>query len=171
MLLLITALIGAIGFAWNGRSMFAGQRSVEREVLGAIDAFLEAMRVRDTAAMRAGFIEGARFTGIRTRADSTPRLQILTVDDFVGFVARDARAQWIERIWNPEIRVSGTLATVWAEYDFHFGTTPSHCGVDSIQLLKVDGTWKVASIADTYVTAGCAPRAPPPARSDARSLQ
>jgi hypothetical protein len=57
--------------------------------------------------------------------------------------------------------VRGTLATVWAEYDFHFGTTFSHCGVDAVQLLRTAAGWKIVSIADTYETEGCARRTPP----------
>ena len=75
------------------------------------------------------------------------------------------------RSWRPDQRArldrarvvargsrSRTLATVWAEYDFHFGQTPSHCGVDAVQLLKTPAGWKIVSIADTYEPTGC-PRA------------
>ena len=80
----------------------------------------------------------------------------------LGRVGRDARARWTERAWAPEVRVSGTLATVWAEYDFHFGTQFSHCGVDAVQLLKLpERGWTIVSIADTYVAAGCPLREPP----------
>ena len=67
----------------------------------------------------------------------------------------------IERAWNPEVRVEGTLATVWAEYDFHFVSTFSHCGVDAVQLLRTGSGWKIVSIADTYQREGCVRREPP----------
>ena len=57
--------------------------------------------------------------------------------------------------------MSGTLATVWADYDFHFGKTFSHCGVDAVQLLKTAEGWKIVSIADTFVREGCEQHAAP----------
>ena len=34
---------------------------------------------------------------------------LLSVDQFVQFVATDTRDRWVERLWDPEILVSGTL--------------------------------------------------------------
>ena len=80
---------------------------------------------------------------------------------FVTVNASDER-EWIERPFNPEVRVRGTLATVWAEYDFHFASTPSHCGVDALQLIETSAGWRIVSIADTFETTGC-PTRPAPA--------
>jgi putative lumazine-binding protein len=134
----------------------------EREVLATVQRLFDAMRTRDTATMRSLFVRDARLFGMRTRQTGEVVLQSLTADQFAAFVARDTRAPWIERPWNPEIRVRGSLATVWAEYDFHFGTQFSHCGVDAVQLLKVpERGWQIVSIADTFEREGC-PRRPPP---------
>src|SRR5215217_717598 len=99
--------------------------------------------------------------GMRTRPNGEPVVQVLPWDRFGAFMVSDQRTPWIERAWSPEVRIRGTLATVWAEYDFHFGQTPSHCGVDAVQLLKTPAGWKIVSIADTYETTGCPPREPP----------
>ena len=88
-------------------------------------------------------------------------MQRITAAEFAAFVARDKRAAWTERAFNPQVRVSGTLATVWAEYDFHFGQAFSHCGVDAVQLLKTAQGWRIMSIADTFVREGCEQRSPP----------
>ncbi len=133
----------------------------ERAVLAVVQRFFDAMRVRDTAGVRAVFEPGARLVGVRTRASGEQYVQSLSVSDFVGFIGRDARATWTERAWNPEVRIEGTLATVWAEYDFHFGSTFSHCGVDAVQLLRTGSEWKIVSIADTYQKEGCTRRDPP----------
>jgi hypothetical protein len=134
----------------------------ERAVLAVVQRFFDTMRVRDTAGMRRLFDPGARLVGVRTRPSGEAVMQVLTVSDFVAFVGRDARARWTERAWDPEVRVSGTLATVWAEYDFHFGTQFSHCGVDAVQLLKLpERGWVIVSIADTYVKDGCPVREAP----------
>ncbi len=111
--------------------------------------------------MRGLMDPGARLVGMRPTRDGGTRLQVISVTDWLTFVARDTRGPWIERAWAPEVRIDGTLATVWAAYDFHFGAVPSHCGTDAIQLLKTGDGWRIVSLADTYRTSGCPTREPP----------
>jgi ketosteroid isomerase-like protein len=138
------------------------QSTDERAIVATVHKLFDAMRTRDTAAMRALFAPNARLFGMRTRQNGEVVLQSLTADEFASFVARDTRAPWIERAFNPVVHVRGTLATVWAEYDFHFGTQPSHCGVDAVQLLKTpERGWQIVSIADTFEQQGCPTRPAP----------
>jgi len=81
--------------------------------------------------------------------------------DFADLLASSKNA-WLERIWNPTVLVHGPIAVVWAEYDFHLSGTLSHCGVDSISLLKTSAGWKISSISDTRETSGCASPLGPP---------
>ena len=134
----------------------------ERAVLAVVDRLFAAMRTKDSAAMRQLFEPGARLVGMRTRPNGETILQAQSWERFAAFNATDKR-EWIERPFNPEVRVRGTLATVWAEYDFHFGSTPSHCGVDAVQLIKTSAGWRIVSIADTYETTGCPSRPAPSA--------
>ena len=134
----------------------------ERAVLAVVDRLFVAMRAKDSAEMRRLFEPGARLVGLRTRPSGETVIQSLTWERFAAFAAGDSR-EWIERAFSPEVRVRGTLATVWADYDFHFGSTPSHCGVDAVQLLKTPAGWRIVSIADTYETTGCPTRAAPSA--------
>ena len=62
------------------------------------------------------------------------------------------------------VQIEGTLAQIWASYDFHFGQTFSHCGVDAVQLLKTAEGWKIMSLADTFVREGCEHHPPPAAK-------
>ena len=132
-----------------------------RAVLAVVQRLFDAMRSKDTAAFRDVFEPNAKLVGMRTGPNGEQVVQVLPWDRFGAFMASDTRAPWIERAWSPEVRIRGTLATVWAEYDFHFGQMPSHCGVDAVQLLKTPGGWKIVSIADTYEPTGCPTREPP----------
>jgi hypothetical protein len=133
----------------------------EGRVLDVVHGFFAAMRRKDTATVRTLFEPNARLTGIRRNTDGSARLQALTWAQFAQAIVSDTRPEWIERAFRPQVRIRGTLADVWTEYDFHFGQTLSHCGVDSLQLLKIAGDWKIVSISDTYETAGCPSRGPP----------
>ena len=135
------------------------QSNDERDAVAVVQKLFDAMRTRDTATMRSLFVPNARLFGVRARQNGEVVLQSISADEFATFLARDARGPWIERAYNPEVRVRGTLATVWAEYDFHFGTQFSHCGVDAVQLLKVpDRGWQIVSLADTFEREGCPAR-------------
>jgi hypothetical protein len=41
--------------------------------------------------------------------------------------------------------IRGPIAVVWGEYEFWIDGKFSHCGVDSADLVKVDGDWKIAN--------------------------
>ncbi len=82
-------------------------------------------------------------------------------EEFIDLLA-STKNVWLERIWNPTVLVHGPIAVVWAEYDFHLNGNLSHCGVDSISLLKTSAGWKISSISDTNETSGCASPLGPP---------
>jgi hypothetical protein len=68
----------------------------------------------------------------------------------------------MERIWAPEVRIDGNMATLWAPYDFHLGRRLSHCGMDAFQFVREGGAWKLIAVTFTARTEGCEP----PARWD-----
>ncbi len=156
----LTPLLLALALALP--APLAAQRSVEETaVLATVQNLFRGMRTRDTALIRSVFEPGARLTGMRTRPDGTEALQIIGVEQFVQFVAKDPRPEWTERAFDPKVEIEGSLAQVWAAYDFHFGQTFSHCGVDAVQLLKHRGQWLIVSIADTFQRTGCPDRGKP----------
>ncbi|HEX4167725.1 MAG TPA: hypothetical protein VHZ55_19855 [Bryobacteraceae bacterium] len=67
------------------------------------------------------------------------------------------KGKWDERIWDPKVLRHGSIAVVWAPYNFHLNGKFSHCGIDSFSLLLTNGEWKIASISDTREKAGCSP--------------
>ena len=119
-----------------------------------VDSLFIAMATKDTALLSRQFDPGGRLVGVRTR-DTTEYAQALTPEQFGRFIVNDKRDRWTERAHNPEVRIEGTLATIWAPYDFHFGEQFSHCGVDAVQLLRVQGRWRIVNLADTFQRTGC----------------
>lgn len=64
--------------------------------------------------------------------------------------AMEAGGDYVERGFDPEVRIQGHLATVWLPYDFYTDDQLSHCGVDAFILLRTDEGWRIASIAWTF---------------------
>ena len=73
----------------------------------------------------------------------------------------DTRGEWLERIFDPEVRIDGTLASVWAPYDFHLNKQFSHCGVDAFHLLKLQDGWRIVALSDSFQREGCPARPAP----------
>jgi hypothetical protein len=124
-------------------------------VLATLQKVFTAMRTRDTALLRQAFDTSARLAGVSTR--SGPAMVRLTAPAAFGaaVVSAPAGDVWNERIWDPEVRIDGDVAQVWAYYTFHRNNTFSHCGVDAFMLLKVGAEWKITQLADSRRTTGC----------------
>jgi hypothetical protein len=147
LLLAATLLVPATGRA---------QSTAQDSAYAVVTRLFDAMRTRDTAAMRASFVPNASMQSLRP--DS---VRFETIDGWIASVGR-APADLVldERLANPVIRVDGNLAIVWVDYWFFAGERFSHCGVDAVGLHRSRLGWAIFSIVDTRRTAGCAP--PPP---------
>ena len=135
-----------------------GQTAVtpeERAVLAVVDTLLEAMSRRDVALSRRMLVPGASLHAIRDGNELGPA-RSQSDSAYLGSLASDTSALR-ERIWNPTTVITGTLAQLWAPYDFHVNRQFSHCGVDSFNLLKTASGWQVASVAYTVKRQGCEP--------------
>jgi hypothetical protein len=117
-------------------------------ILATVTGLFDAMRARDTAALRAVFDSGARLVSSGTTRDGAPVLRTTSVDGFVRAIGALTVVP-DERIEEPEVRQDGGLATVWARYVFYTGTEFSHCGVDAFQLARTPLGWRVVALADT----------------------
>ena len=122
-------------------------------VLAVIQRLWDAMKARDTAMARSVFDSSAMLSRVVNR-NGEARVQLTPVSDFIAALAR-ATEPWNERMFAPEVRIDGPLASVWTEYDFHLGDRFSHCGVDAFQLLKTSAGWKIVALSDTARREGC----------------
>jgi len=120
------------------------QSAEEQAVLAPIHAMFDGMSKLDTAAIKAPTLPGGTMVLMR---DGKP-VQ-MTFEAFAERVGKPGKAQIEERIHNPLVRIDNDLAVVWAPFDFLMDGKVDHCGTDLINLVRVDGKWIIASIADT----------------------
>jgi hypothetical protein len=140
----------APSFAQNHAAHSA--HAVHDSIMMPIKAMFDGMRTRDTALMRSAFAPGAMLA-------QPPRpgqpLKFETVDGFIAsVVGAPAGTTLDEKLFDPEIRVDGPLASVWTFYTFTAGEY-SHCGVDAFHLMRTAGGWKITTVADTRRRTGC----------------
>ena len=137
------------------------QTAAERdEVLQPIVQLFDGMRKRDSAMVRAAFAPQARLGGAQER-NGQVSIHFITPDDFARVVGSQPAPPWDERIYDPEVRIDGRLATVWVKYDFLAGDKWSHCGIDAFQLARLPEGWRITQLGDTRQTTGCTTPAAP----------
>ncbi len=114
----------------------------------------DAMRARDTAAMRSAFVSNASMQSLHPERG----VSFNSIEGWISGVSRaPAGVVLDERLANPVVKVDGDLASVWVDYWFFLGDRLSHCGVDAVLLHRQNGQWKIFSIVDTRRSTGCAP--------------
>ena len=120
------------------------QSAEEQAVLAPIHAMFDGMSKRDAVAIKAPTLRGGNMVLMR---DGKPAQ--MTFEAFAERVGKPGPTQIEERIHNPLIRIDNDLAMVWAPFDFLVDGKVDHCGTDLFNLVRVDGRWMIASVADT----------------------
>jgi hypothetical protein len=121
-----------------------GGSAEDQAVLAPVQAMFDGMSKRDPAAIKAPTLEGGTMVLMR---DGKP--QQLTLQTFAEHVGQPSQTKIEERIHDPLIRVDNDVAVVWAPFDFFVNGKLDHCGTDLFNLVRIDGKWLIASVADT----------------------
>ena len=116
----------------------------QQAVLAPITQMFEGMSKRDAAMIKKPVLAGGTMVLMR---DGKP-IQ-MTFEDFATRVAKPGTTKIEERIHDPLVRIDHDLAVVWAPFEFLVDGKVDHCGTDLFNLVRVDGKWIIASVADT----------------------
>ncbi len=148
-------------FLFQAGNVSAG--SSEREaILAVMDNAFAAVRSSRPDDWRAIQLPEGTTLSFRPHPDDRPEkleMRISNNEVFIADLEPDGH-EYIER-WTeaPTVLILGPIAVVWGEYDFWIDGVFSHCGVDSADLVNIDGEWKVANFMWTVEKNGC-PTAP-----------
>ncbi|MBO0910871.1 MAG: nuclear transport factor 2 family protein [Acidobacteria bacterium] len=122
-----------------------GARTAEQhEVLVPVMALFDGMSKRDAEAIGKPLLPGG--TMVLMREGKPVRV---TFDDFRARAGRPGPTHIEERIHDPLVRIDHDLAVVWARFEYLVDGRVDHCGTDLFNLVRVDGKWLIASVADT----------------------
>ena len=83
-----------------------------------------------------------RFYAMDERDGKRPMRTFTNAEYLKGLHGRKQSVR--EQMWNPEVRVRGSIASVWTPYDFWRDGSISHCGIDAFDLIRIDGQWRIA---------------------------
>lgn len=138
----VVLLAGATGAGFLITKLLAA--TPEQEVLAPITAMFDAMAKHDVVAFKKPLLSGGAMVLMR---DGKPTQ--LTFDAFADLISKPGKAPIEERIHDPLVRIDNDLAMVWAPFEFLVDGKVDHCGTDLFNMVRTDGKWLVAGIADT----------------------
>ena len=136
-------------------SQLALAQSAEDSVKMVINQMFAGMKNADAALVKSTFSDSVIFQSIATAKDGTVKVVSEDPVAFLDFIGKQARGAADERIVFETVKIDGDLAIAWTPYTFYYNGKFSHCGVDSFQLVRVNGRWKIQYIIDTRRRQGC----------------
>lgn len=136
----------------------SGCQAQDNEIVAikqTINNLFEGMRKSDTSLLRSAFAENAIMQSVNKNHDGNVTIQSESLDSFVYFISKPHSLIYDERITFDMIKVDNDLAIAWTPYKFYLGDKFSHCGVDSYQLVKIKGVWRIQYLIDTRRKENC----------------
>lgn len=126
-------------------------QAVEDSVKTVINKFFQAMKNSDGASLKECFADSA----ILQTITASGRIRNESVSAFVAQIEKLPKNAADERIQFDVIKTDAALALAWTPYQFYYNEAFSHCGVNSFQLVRIKGAWKIQYLIDTRRKAPC----------------
>lgn len=119
------------------------------QVQQTIKNLFDGMRNADSLLVSNTFSDDAQMFTLYKDEGGKVHRKMGNLKSFLQMIGTQTKGALDERIHSWKIHTDGFLASVWTEYSFYFNGKKSHCGVNSFQLTKESGKWKVFYIVDT----------------------
>ncbi|OZV70148.1 nuclear transport factor 2 family protein [Winogradskyella aurantia] len=138
-------------FSLNGTA-----QSEKDAVKETIITFFEAFHKQDTVALKRMAKGNITMQSISLDENNTSMLSEMKFYDFTKSIASIPKDRTFEeKLLGFDIKVDGSMASVWTPYEFWYNGKFSHCGVNSFQLIKENETWKIIYLVDTRRVEQC----------------
>jgi hypothetical protein len=135
-------------------SLFA--QTAEDSIKQVVNQMFVAMKSSDVVLLKASFTDSALLQTIATdRKTGKMNIRNDDINTFAQMVGKLPKDSADERITFDVIKIDGDLASVWTPYQFYFNGRFSHCGVNSFQVVRLNGIWKIHYIIDTRRKGNC----------------
>ena len=133
----------------------AKAQSAEDSVKNTITQMFAAMKSADASGLRKVFADSALLQSISVTKEGKTVVRNEPVSEFIDYVGKQQAGSADERISFDVVKTDGPLAFAWTPYKFYFNGELHHCGINSFQLVRLNGEWKVQYIIDTRRRDGC----------------
>lgn len=127
----------------------------EDSVKAVINRLFDGMRNTNAASLKNVFADSAILQTTKRNTDGGYYVQNDDVKKFIESISKAKKDSLDERIIFESVKIDGPLASVWTPYKFYYAGKLSHCGVNSFQLVRIAGFWKIQYLVDTRRKQGC----------------
>ncbi|MFN8251277.1 MAG: nuclear transport factor 2 family protein [Ferruginibacter sp.] len=138
-----------------GCFQIANAQTAEDSVKATVNKLFEGMKASDAQMIQEVFGDSAVLQTITRNKEGKTVVLNEEVKAFAASVAKLAKGDADERIQFDVVKTDGPLAIVWTPYRFFYKGNFSHCGVNSFQLVRFNGVWKIQYLIDTRRKSGC----------------
>lgn len=126
-----------------------GTNAQEDDIKKSIRVFFEGLHTADTVKIKSVCAESIRLQSV-SDGPAGPKLISESISAFCRSIASIPPGVKIEeKIISYNIQADGAMAHAWTPYEFYVNGKLSHSGVNSFQLFRDGGTWKIIYIIDT----------------------
>ena len=133
----------------------AHSQTSEDSVKAVINKMFTGMKNADPALLKSTFADSMVLQTLSRNKEG----KLIVVNEepsgFIDFISKEQPGNADERITFDVVKVDGPLAIAWTPYNFYYKGTFSHCGVNSFQLVRFNGEWKIQYLIDTRRKQGC----------------
>jgi hypothetical protein len=130
-------------------------QTAEDSVKAAINKLFTGMKNADAAAIQQSFSDSALLQTIARTKEGVMYVRNESIAAFARFIGNLPKDSADERIVFETLKIDGPLAIAWTPYKFYRNGQFSHCGVNSFQLVRLNGQWKIQYLIDTRRRNGC----------------
>jgi hypothetical protein len=138
-----------------GTSFFCNAQTASDSIKQVINEMFTGMREGDTIKIKSCFSETAFLQTFARNKDGVVDITTIKVSDFCKSVASMPKGAADEQVVYKDIKVDGNMASVWAPFKLYFNGAFYSCGVNSIQMARLNGQWKIQYIIDTRRKDNC----------------
>lgn len=137
----ITIFLLVIGFS---------ARAQKQDVQKTIEFFFEAFHQKDSVKLKSLCSDKMILQSINESKTKGNKLSDETAKEFYKSIASiPSNVKFQEKILSYNIQIDGSMAHVWAPYEFYLNDKLSHSGVNTFTLFKENDVWKIIYLIDT----------------------
>lgn len=135
----------------------AKSQPAEDSIRTVVKNLFNAMKAADSAKIVYLFSENAVLQTVGKNSEGLTVVKNEHVAKFGASVTAAKPGDLDERATIEALKIDGDLAMVWTPYNFYYKGQFLHCGVNSFQLVRLGGQWKIQYLIDTRRKAPCMP--------------
>jgi hypothetical protein len=155
MIACVASIAGMLSFSVNAAGAQADPATAHREIATLVQTFQSSISSKDGDKLQTLFLpegsnwwsilDDATYATIKQKRPDASRVVAGDLRKFANFIKTTAQAPR-EDFTNIRIQTDGMVGTVYFDYAFFLDSKQTNHGVETWQVLKTDGGWKISAL-------------------------